>query len=283
MIKTDKPSQRAAVALKRRAWLKAGLAWAALPFWLVARKLEAATWFAQAFEAKHTTQVMAALKATAVPVSPDLQIEAPQKAENGAVVQVELTSHQPAGNISSLRLLADANPTPLIASFDLGRQVLPRLVTRIKLAQSGELIALAQQTDGTFAQQRRQVVVLEDGCAGSEREEPFATSMKMRARLVEAGPLGKNITELKIIILHPMRTGRSKNDDGQLMPAHFMQLMQVVLNGQVIVDAQTGTAISRNPYFTFYVTSAKAGDVIAVNWQDNLGYEGHGQVTVTSD
>lgn len=275
-------AMQSTTGLQRRAWLKAGLALAAMPVWLLARKVEAAAWFAQAFEAKQTTQVMAALKATAVPVSPDLLIDAPQKAENGAVVQVELTSKQAAGNVSSLRLLADANPTPLIASFELGKQVLPKLVTRIKLAQSGEVIALAQQASGQFQQQRRQVIVLEDGCAGSEREEPFASSMKMRARLLDDASLGTNITELKIIILHPMRTGRSKNDDGQVLPAHFMQLMQVVLNGQVIVDAQTGTGISRNPYFTFYIKEAKVGDVIAVNWQDNLGYEGHGQVTVST-
>ena len=275
MIKMDS-------SMHRRVWLKAGLALATMPFWLVARKLEAATWFTQAFEAKQTAQVMAALKAAAVPVSADLQIDAPQKAENGAVVQVELTSKQAAGGVSSLRLLADANPTPLIASFELGKQVLPKLVTRIKLAQSGEVIALAQQANGQFQQQRRQVTVLEDGCAGSEREEPFASSMKMRARLMDERTPGKPVTELKIIILHPMRTGRSKNDDGQLLPAHFMQLMQVVLNGQVIVDAQTGTGISRNPYFTFYIQEAKLGDVIAVNWQDNLDYEGHGQVTVSA-
>jgi sulfur-oxidizing protein SoxY len=275
MIKMDS-------SMHRRVWLKAGLALATMPFWLVARKLEAATWFTQAFEAKQTAQVMAALKAAAVPVSADLQIDAPQKAENGAVVQVELTSKQAAGGVSSLRLLADANPTPLIASFELGKQVLPKLVTRIKLAQSGEVIALAQQANGQFQQQRRQVTVLEDGCAGSEREEPFASSMKMRARLMDERSPGKPVTELKIIILHPMRTGRSKNDDGQLLPAHFMQLMQVVLNGQVIIDAQTGTGIARNPYFTFYIQEAKLGDVIAVNWQDNLGYEGHGQVTVSA-
>jgi sulfur-oxidizing protein SoxY len=265
--------------MQRRTVLKGWLALATLPFWLVIQKVQAATWFVQAFEAKHTEQVLTALQATAVPVSSDLNIDAPQKAENGAVVQVAIDSTQ--SNITSLRLLADANPTPLIASFELGKQVLPKLVTRIKLAQSGDLIALVQQASGQFQQQRRSVIVLEDGCAGSEREEPFASSpIKMRARLLEDGVLGKNITELKIIIVHPMRTGRSKNDDGQLVPAHFMQLMQVVLNGQVIVDAQTGTGISRNPYFTFYVKEAKVGDVIAVNWQDNRGLEGHGQVTV---
>lgn len=226
--------------LHRRLWLKFGLGLATLPFWMVSRKLQAATWFTQAFEAKQTEQVMAALNAKAVPVATDLQIEAPQKAENGAVVQVELTSHQPAGSVSSLRLLADANPTPLIASFQLGKQVLPKVITRVKLAQSGEVIALAQLANGQFQQQRRQVVVLEDGCAGSEREEPFASSMKMRARLLEDGLLGKQVTELKIIILHPMRTGRGKNDDGQIMPAHFMQLMQVVHNGQVGVASENG-------------------------------------------
>lgn len=267
--------------MQRRDWIKHSLMVAMLPFWLVARKLQAATWFASAFEAKQTAQVLAALKATAVPVTSDLNIDAPQKAENGAVVQIELSSSETAGKLRSLRLLADANPTPLIASFELGKQVLPRLVTRVKLAQSGEVIALAEQVSGQFVQQRRQVIVLEDGCASSEREEPFASSMKMRARMLESSPLGSNVTELKIIIVHPMRTGRSKNEDGQLMPAHFMQLMQVVMNGQVIIDAQTGTAISRNPYFTFYLQDARIGDVITVNWQDNRGLEGHGQVTVT--
>lgn len=267
--------------MQRRDWIKHSLMVAMLPFWLVVRKLQAAAWFASAFEAKQTAQVLAALKATAVPVAIDLSIEAPQKAENGAVVQIEMSSAQAAGKLRSLRLLADANPTPLIASFELGKQVMPRLVTRVKLAQSGEVIALAEQANGQFSQQRRQVIVLEDGCASSEREEPFASSMKMRARMLESSPLGSHVTELKIIIVHPMRTGRSKNEDGQLMPAHFMQLMQVVMNGQVIVDAQTGTAISRNPYFTFYIQDAQIGDVITVNWQDNRGLEGHGQVTVT--
>lgn len=266
--------------MQRRMLIKGFLALATLPFLIAIKKVQAATWFVQAFEAEHTAEVMSVLQANAVPVSQDIQIDAPQKAENGAVVQVEISSRQLPGNIGSILLLADANPTPLIASFELGKQVLPKLVTRIKLAQSGELIALMQQADGQFQQQRRQVVVLEDGCAGSEREEPFTSSMKMRARPLADGPLGKNITELKVIIVHPMRTGRSKNDDGQLMPAHFMQLMQVVLNGQVIVDAQTGTGISRNPYFTFYLQGTRVGDVIAVHWQDNHGLSGHGEVTV---
>ena len=124
--------------LQRRAWLKAGLALAALPVWLLARKVEAAAWFTQAFEAKQTSQVMAALKATAVPVSPDLQIDAPQKAENGAVVQIELTSKQAAGSVSSLRLPAE---TVRIAGFSAlrpGGKVLAGVVRPLAVAAPGD-------------------------------------------------------------------------------------------------------------------------------------------------
>lgn len=240
----------------------------------------AAPWATQAFEAKQVDEVYSALHVTAPTPAQDMQIEAPQKAENGAVVQVELLGAAPAGDIQQLRLLAAANPTPLIASFSLAPNVLPHVVTRVKLAQSGDLIALQQRADGQVQAQRRGVIVLEDGCASSEREEPFASSMKMRARLMEAAS-GPPQTELKIIILHPMRTGRSKNEAGQPVPAHFMQTMQVMHRGKVIVDAQTGTAISRNPYFTFYLNDAQEGDAIEVSWQDNLGYTGHGQVRVS--
>jgi len=240
----------------------------------------AAAWATQAFEAKQVDEVYTALHISSPTPAQDMQIEAPQKAENGAVVQVELLGAAPAGDIQQLRLLAAANPTPLIASFNLADNVLPRLVTRVKLAQSGDLMALQQRADGQVQAQRRGVIVLEDGCASSEREEPFASSMKMRARLMEA-TAKPPLTELKIIILHPMRTGRSKDEAGRPVPAHFMQTMQVTHRGKVIVDAQTGTAISRNPYFTFYLIDAQEGDAIEVNWQDNLGYTGHGLVHVT--
>lgn len=268
---------------QRRTLLAGMAAWATAPlWWLAAMPARAAGWLTQAFEAQTTAEVLSALQVGEVPQQADIQLQAPQKAENGAVVQVEIETPAAAGDVREIRLLADANPTPLVVSVVLGKQVLPRLVTRIKMAQTGDLIALVQKRNGQLGQRRRQVVVLEDGCGGSEREEPFASGIKMRARPLEDAALGAGVVELKIIVLHPMRTGRSKNDDGQLIPAHFMQLLQVVLHGQVIIDVQTGTAISRNPYFTFYLRGASVGDVVTVNWQDNRGLEGHGQVTVST-
>jgi len=101
-------------------------------------------------------------------------------------------------------------------------------------------------------------------------------NMKMRAKLVG------EMTEVKVIISHPMETGRKKDDFGQLIPAHFIQLVTATLNEKPVLEMQWGTGISKNPYLTFHIKGAKVGDKIAVNWVDNLGNTGTGEVLVVS-
>jgi sulfur-oxidizing protein SoxZ len=89
--------------------------------------------------------------------------------------------------------------------------------------------------------------------------------MKIRA-------IAKNgLTEVKVLMLHPMETGRRKNDLEEIIPAHFIQLVTATLNGKTVLQAQWGTGVSKNPYLTFYLTDAKTGDVVGVKWQDNKG------------
>lgn len=99
--------------------------------------------------------------------------------------------------------------------------------------------------------------------------------MKMRAKLKG------EITEVKLIVNHPMETGRKKDDFGVLIPAHFIQLVTATLNEKPVLEMQWGTGISKNPYLTFYLKGAKVGDKIAVTWHDNLGATGMGDILVT--
>ena len=103
----------------------------------------------------------------------------------------------------------------------------------------------------------------------------MANTIKMRARLEG------EVTEVKVLIRHPMETGRHKNALDETVPAHFIQLLTATLNGRTVLEAQWGTGISKNPYLTFHVRGAKAGDVVAVTWQDNLGQSGSGEIAVT--
>ena len=93
-------------------------------------------------------------------------------------------------------------------------------------------------------------------------------SMKIRAKLTG------DMTEIKLIISHPMETGRKKDDFDQLIPAHFIQLVSITLNDIPVLEAQWGTGISKNPYLTFRVKGAKVGDKVSITWSDNLGQSG---------
>lgn len=91
-----------------------------------------------------------------------------------------------------------------------------------------------------------------------------SNNMKIRAKLTG------DIAEIKLIIIHPMETGRKKDDTGALIPAHFIQLMTITLNDQTILETQWGTGIAKNPYITCRV-KAKLNDRVTVSWLDNLG------------
>lgn len=93
----------------------------------------------------------------------------------------------------------------------------------------------------------------------------MADLMKIRARLKDG------VTEVKVLMNHPMETGRRKNDFDEVVPAHFIQLVTATLNGKTVLEAQWGTGISKNPYLTFRLKSAQAGDKVAITWHDNKG------------
>ena len=108
------------------------------------------------------------------------------------------------------------------------------------------------------------------------KDNPKDGSRNMRM----SAKLNGEITEVKMVINHPMETGRKKDDFGQLIPQHFIQQLSVTLNGKTVLKAQWGTGIAKNPYLTFRVTGAKVDDKLETNWVDNLGETGTGEVMV---
>ncbi len=88
------------------------------------------------------------------------------------------------------------------------------------------------------------------------------------------------ITDIRILMQHPMETGQRKDDKGQTLPTHFIQTFSVELNGKLLIDGQLNTAISKNPLFTFRARGIKAGDKLTVAWQDNTGARRQDEITV---
>jgi sulfur-oxidizing protein SoxY len=132
----------------------AGLLW--WPF-----KVFATTWQHNAFEANQLSEAEKALGLPVLVVSKDIDVIAPDKAENGAIVQIEIDSRIP--NTQQIMLLVEKNPTPLIAQYSFGLNTLPQIVTRIKMAETSDIKVVVKAGEQYFYTTKN-VIVLENGC-----------------------------------------------------------------------------------------------------------------------
>jgi sulfur-oxidizing protein SoxZ len=82
----------------------------------------------------------------------------------------------------------------------------------------------------------------------------------------------ESITEVKMLIRHPMETGlRKDSKTGNLIPPHFITEVLCKLNGTTVFTAFWGIAVSKNPFLSFTLPAAKSGDTLAISWEDNKG------------
>lgn len=98
--------------------------------------------------------------------------------------------------------------------------------------------------------------------------------VKMRGKVVDG------VAEIKVLMEHPMETGTRRDEAGAVIPAHFIEQVICEHNGNVVLTAEWGTSVSKNPYFAFQVNQAKAGDTIKVSWTDNLGESSEGSLAL---
>jgi sulfur-oxidizing protein SoxY len=124
----------------------------------------AADWNRAAFEAKDMSVAMKGLGAAASSDSKDLLIKAPDIAENGAVVPVEVVSNIP--NTVSIAVLVDKNPSPLSSSFDFAEGAMAEVSVRLKLGQTSNVKAVAKTADGKYYTAQKEVKVTVGGCGG---------------------------------------------------------------------------------------------------------------------
>lgn len=89
-----------------------------------------------------------------------------------------------------------------------------------------------------------------------------------------------DITDIRVLMQHPMETGLRKDDKGQPLSAHFIQTFTVSHNGKPIVEGQLNTSVSKNPLFTFRALGIKSGDKLSVAWTDNGNARRQDEITV---
>lgn len=123
----------------------------------------AAAWNTSAFAAKNISDAMSAAGFAGAVESKDIVIKAPEIAENGAVVPVEVTCNIP--GTTSLAIFVEKNPTPMVASFDFLAGAESYVSTRIKMGQTS-LVRVAVKAGGKTYMASKEVKVTIGGCGG---------------------------------------------------------------------------------------------------------------------
>jgi sulfur-oxidizing protein SoxY len=115
------------------------------------------------FELKDLGALAQAMGIAMPQASEAVALRAPDVAENGAVVPIEAGCALP--GVQRLLLLVERNPNLLAAAYTfVGEAVEPALATRLKLAETTDVVAVALLADGRALYARRAVQVIVGGC-----------------------------------------------------------------------------------------------------------------------
>jgi sulfur-oxidizing protein SoxY len=122
-----------------------------------------AAWNEQAFGAKSAADALKSLGAPSPATSKDIVIDAPQIAENGAVVPIEISSNLP--GTTSIAVLIEKNPFPLASRFDFKDGALPFVKLNVKMGETSDVRVLAE-AGGKHYVATREIKVTIGGCGG---------------------------------------------------------------------------------------------------------------------
>jgi len=122
-----------------------------------------AGWNKAGFESKDLGGAIGAIGGGSAAASGDISVKAPDIAENGAVVPVEITSH--IAGTDSIAIIGEKNAMPLIAVFNLSNGAQGFISTRIKMGSTSNVIALVKAV-GKAYKAHKEVKVTIGGCGG---------------------------------------------------------------------------------------------------------------------
>ena len=156
------------IDIKRRLFLKGSVAAGAVGVAFGAGVLTPgqvlAAWPKDAFEAKDYDGALTALMGGAgAEQSAEVDVKAPEIAENGAVVPITISTAME--GVESIAIMAPNNPIPLVANFVMGAGALGYASTRIKMGKTGDVIGVVK-AGGKLYKASKEVKVTIGGCGG---------------------------------------------------------------------------------------------------------------------
>jgi len=122
-----------------------------------------AAWNKGAFEAKSAMDAMKALGIGNAEESNAIVIRAPDIAENGAVVPIDITSN--IAGTSAILVFIEKNPFPYVGTFDVSQGAVPFVHLRVKMGETSP-VRVVVAAGGKHYTTAKEVKVTIGGCGG---------------------------------------------------------------------------------------------------------------------
>jgi sulfur-oxidizing protein SoxY len=117
----------------------------------------------EAFKQKAEADAIKALYGKTAEPSDKVKLDAPEIAENGAVVPISLTTTL--ADVTSISFLVSENPSALAASYQIPPGTMPSVANRLKMAKTSNVIAIVE-AGGKLYSATKEVKVTVGGCGG---------------------------------------------------------------------------------------------------------------------
>jgi sulfur-oxidizing protein SoxY len=140
----------------------AGLGLGSFPFPAFA-DADAKEWPADAFKQKSEADVLKALYGKSAEASDKINLDAPEIAENGAVVPIAVASTLP--KVTGIAILVLNNPNVLAAAYKVPAGTDAAVSNRLKMAKTSKVVAVVE-SNGKLYSAAKEVKVTVGGCGG---------------------------------------------------------------------------------------------------------------------
>ena len=206
-----------------------------------------------------------------------LEISGPYRAEDPALVPIQITSKFPQSAdhfIKNITVVIDNNPVPFSASFDFTEESgKADIATRMRVNAYTFVRAIAQTNDGKL-HMAKAFIKASGGCSapiGTDAEAAKARMGKMKFKLEGDKAVLGQPNPLQLLVSHPNITGMQMDQISRVIqPAHYVTDVKVTFDGKPILGVKGDIALSSDPNFRFFFTPSKAGELKA-EIKDNLG------------
>ena len=206
-----------------------------------------------------------------------LAIEAPDKAEDSAIVPVAIYLFSSiAGNVKTMHLFIENNPMPLVGKFEFGPAAgsgARTFSTRVRFDTYSYVRAVVELTDGRLLMTTK-FVQAAGGCSApalKDFADAMAHSGEMNLKKMEKPQrFASNrqsstfMREAQVMLRHPNFSGMQMDPaTGAFVPARYVREIEVKRGDDLVFHLDAGISLSTNPNIRFTYESSGEEDLAA--------------------